>query len=177
MAWLSQHGPFWDDDRLHDGGDWYECAGEIVTDTAVGEAAHCVLHGIDRRLVSLRPSDFVYDPVAVDRVFEGDNRVAVDLRNYWEPAAVEAFLAAAPPALASWAALRELSVSRFAQLTFARNAFEALQRQPFKKGVAERILIRLVGLKDLLQHCAHTSSCVKRVGTNRKRPFRMEGPC
>ena len=158
MAWLSQHGPFWDDDRQHDGGDWYECAGEIVTDTAVGEAAHCVLRGIDRLLVSLRPSDFVYDPVAVERVFEDDNRVAVDVPNYWVPADVDAFLAAAPPALASWAALGKLSVSRFEQLTFAEDAFEALQRQPFKQGVAERILVLLDVLHRLKQSFDVTGS-------------------
>lgn len=143
MAWLSQHGPFWDDYRQHDGGDWYECNGEIVTDTAVGEAAHCLLHGIDRGLVSLQPSDFEYDPVAVERVLDADDRVPVHVRNYWEPAAVDACLAAAPRALASWAALGELAVSRFEHLRFAENAFEALQGQPFRQAVAETILVRL----------------------------------
>jgi hypothetical protein len=143
MAWLSQHGPFWDDDRHHDGGDWYECNGEIVTDTAVGEAAHRLLHGIERDLVSFQPSDFVYAPVAVERVLDAYSRVSVQIRNYWEVSAVEACLAAARTPLASWAALRELSVSRFEHLTFAEYAFESLQGQPFMHGVAERILVRL----------------------------------
>lgn len=151
MAWLSQHGPFWDDDRQHDGGDWYECAGEIVTDTAVGEAAHCVVHGIDRALVSLDPSDFTYDPVSVEQVLEDGNRAPVDVRNYWAPAAVEACLAAAPPALTSWAALRELSAARFEQLRFAENTFEPLRAQPFKQSVAERILVLLDVLHELKQ--------------------------
>lgn len=152
MAWLSQHGPFWDDDRQHDREDWYECAGDIVTDTAVGEAAHCILHGVDRGLVSLQPSEFVYDPVPVERVFEDGSRAPVDVRNYWEPGAVEACLAAAPPALASWAALEELSISRFVHLRFAGNAFEPLRSQPFKQGTAERILVRLETLHQL-KHC------------------------
>ena len=143
MAWLSQQGPFWDDDRLHDAGDWYECAGEIVTDKAVGEAAHCILHGIDRGLVSLQPSSFVYDPVPVERILDDHTRASVNVRNYWEPEAVEACLVAAPPALASWAALGQLSVSRFEHLRFAENAFEPLQGQPFKQSVAECILARL----------------------------------
>ncbi len=150
-GWLCQHGPFWDDDRQHDGGDWYECVGQIVTDTAVGEAAHCLLHGIERGLVSLQPSDFVYDPVPVERVFEDGNRAPVKVRNYWEPAAVENCLAAAPPALASWSALGELSVSRFELLRFAGNAFKSLRTQPFKQGVAERILVRLEALHRLRQ--------------------------
>lgn len=152
MAWLGQYGPFWDDDRQHDGGDWYECAGEVVTDTAVGEAAHCLLHGIDRGLVSLKPSDFVYDPVPVERVFEDDSRQPVDVRNYWEPATVEACLAGAPPALAFWSALGELSALRFGNLRFAENAFEPLRGQPFKQTVAERILV-LLQVLDRLKQC------------------------
>lgn len=152
MAWLSKHGPFWDDDRQHDGGDWYECAGEIVTDTAVGEAAHCILNGIDRGLVSLQPSSFEFDPVRVEWVFADGNRASVGVRNYWEPEAVEACLAVAPPALASWAALEELSISRFVDLRFAKNAFEPLRRgQPFNQRVAERILFRLEVLHCLKQ--------------------------
>ena len=143
MAWLCRHGPFWDDDRQHNGEDWYECAGNIVTDSAVGEAAHYIRHGVDRRLVSLKPSDFVCNPVSVELVFEDDNRDTVDVLNYSEPEDVDALFAAAPKALRCWAALEALSVSRFRHLTFAEGAFEALQRQPFKQGVAERMLVLL----------------------------------
>ncbi|MEQ9641456.1 MAG: hypothetical protein RIM84_15645 [Alphaproteobacteria bacterium] len=152
MVWLSQGGgPFWDDDRQHDGGDWYECDGEIVTDTAVGEAAHCVLRGIDRGLVSLEPSNFVYDPVKAERVFDDENRVTVDVRNYWESEALEASFAGAPPALASWRALRKHSAARFEHLRFVESAFDPLRSQPFKQGVAERILARLEVLNRLKQ--------------------------
>lgn len=151
MIWLSQHGPFWDDDREHAEGDWYECGGEIVTDTALGEAAHCILHGVDRALVSLEPSDFNHDPVSVERVLGDGDRRPIDVQNYWEPKAVEAYLAAAPTPLASWAALRELAVARFEHLRIAEDAFYPLRAQPFKQGVAERILARLEILHRLKQ--------------------------
>lgn len=150
MGWLSQLGPYWEDDRQHDGGDWYECGDEVVTDTAVGEAAHCFLHGVERGLVSFQPSSFVYDPVVVERVLD-DSRAAIHVRNYWEPASVERCLAAAPPALVSWTALRELAVSRFNHLRFAENAFEPLNGHPFKQAVAERILVLLNVLHRLTQ--------------------------
>jgi hypothetical protein len=151
MSWLTQGGPFWDDEREHDAGDWYACAGDIVTDTAVGEAAHCLLHGIDRGLVSLHPSNFTFDPVSVERVLGEESRVPINVRNFWEPAAVEACLAAKPRALASWAALGELAFARFHHLRFAQNAFEPLGAQPFRQGVAERILARLEVLHRLKQ--------------------------
>jgi len=143
MSWLTKGGPFWDDQREHSAVDWYECAGEIVTDTAIGETAYCILHGIDRALVSLVPSNFSRDPVSVECVYEEEDQVTVDIRNYWEPGAVEACLATAPPALSSWAALKELALARFEHLRFAQNAFEPLKAHPFKQRVAERILARL----------------------------------
>jgi hypothetical protein len=93
----------------------------------------------------------VYDPVPVERVFEDGNWARVEVPNYWEPEAVEACLATAPPALASWAALEELSISRFVHLRFSENAFGPLRGQPFKQGVAERILVLLDVLQRLKQ--------------------------
>jgi hypothetical protein len=146
MAWLSQQGPFWDDDRQHDGDDWYEHKGHVVTDTAVGEAAHCVLHGIDRALVSLSPSAFLYDPVPVTSVLDESRRSHVDVRNYWEPSTVEGFLSTASLGVSSWHSLQEVAVARFERLRFASDAFEPLRNQPFKLGVAEGILTRLAVL-------------------------------
>ena len=151
MGWLCQVGPFWDDDRLHEGGDWYEWNGEVVTDSAVGEAAHCMLHGIDRGLVSLTPSNFNFDPVEVDQVFEDETRKRVDIPNHWEPATFESFLASAPPALTSWAALADRAASRFTMLTFANYAFDRLRGQAFNQSVAERILVLLDVLQRLRQ--------------------------
>ena len=61
MLWLSRRGPFWEEAREHGGDDYLDCfqyRGRIVTDTAVGEAAFCTLHGLDRGLVSLIPSSW-----------------------------------------------------------------------------------------------------------------------
>ena len=143
LAWLNKTGPFWDDERQHDEYDWYECAGVVVTDTAIGEATHRLLHGIDRGLASFQPSDFLRDPLAVEWVVSDTERTSVDVRNFWDPGAVEDSLAKAPPALDSWASLHRHCVVRFEQLTFAPNAFDPLRGQPFKQSVAERILALL----------------------------------
>ena len=44
MQWLTRRGPFWEDERKHGPDDYLECKGEIVTDTAVGEAAYRCLN-------------------------------------------------------------------------------------------------------------------------------------
>ena len=70
MQWLTQHGPFWDDVRVHGSDDWLEWNGSIVTDKALGEAALCCLRGLDRRLVSVTPSSWEFSPVAVVQVVD-----------------------------------------------------------------------------------------------------------
>ena len=56
MQWLTRSGPFWDDHRQHGGDDYLECNGELVTDTAAGEAALRLFHGTSCGLVSMDPS-------------------------------------------------------------------------------------------------------------------------
>ena len=60
LGWLTRHGPFWDDLRQHAADEYLECRGEIVTDSAVGEAAFRTFHGVDCGLVSIAPSDWDY---------------------------------------------------------------------------------------------------------------------
>ena len=47
MQWLTRRGPFWEDIREHGEEDLMEHNDEVVTDTAVGEAAYCLIHGSD----------------------------------------------------------------------------------------------------------------------------------
>lgn len=63
MGWLTQHGPFWEDARKHGGDEYLEYEGEVVTDSAVGEAAYNRFHGIDQGVVSMDPSDWLSSPL------------------------------------------------------------------------------------------------------------------
>ena len=143
LQWLTQHGPFWEDARNHEPGDWLEWNGSIVTDTAVGEAAWCCLHGIERALVSLMPSDWQFPAVPVDWVRDMGNRKHVDVVNHWNPTAIEAVLQAAPVPVASWDQLQALASARCAHLTFAVDAFAPLNGHPFISGAAQRLLFVL----------------------------------
>ena len=143
LQWLTQYGPFWEDARNHEPGDWLEWNGNIVTDTAVGEAAWCCLHGIERALVSLMPSNWQFSPVPVEWVWEAENRKPVDVMNHWDPTAIEAVLQAAPVPVASWDQLQTLALARCTRLTFAGDAFAPLQGHPFVSGAAQRLLFVL----------------------------------
>lgn len=146
MQWLSQLGPFWDDSQQHSSDDWLECNGEPVTDTAVAEAAYCLFHGIDRRLVSMKPSSWMSSPLSVE--FESERVRQVDVPNYWDVESVQAVLAAAPVPIRSWEDLSATARMRFPDLTFSPDSFASLQGHPFGRGPAERLLSRLTVLHD-----------------------------
>lgn len=144
MTWLTRSGPFWDDVRRQGEDDWLECQGEVVTETAVGEAAFRTIHGSECGLVSLAPSDWCESPLEVTWIREGEglrNRSeAVD--NWWRTEALEAALRDQAPPLRSWDGLREAS-SRFGRLTLAGDCFSPLARVPFSKNAADRLLFLL----------------------------------
>ena len=156
MSWMTRGGPFWDDDnrRQHSCDDYLDVSGdEIVTDTAVGEAAFRTLHGIDCALVSVTPSDWDYTPVkAVWRRGAGDvPDETADIENWRDGAALEKRLRGAPLGIRKWADLRQISMKRFGRLVFAEDCFEPLHRLPFSRPAAERCVILLDILDKLAQ--------------------------
>ena len=151
LAWLTRHGPFWEDVREHGGEDYLDCwkyEGGIVTDTAVGEAAYGCLHGRDRGLVSMSPSAWLFSPVPVDRHDEDDVR-RVGVRNYWEVDVLEAALEELRPPPGSWRDLEATARARCPGLVLAPASFAPLAGHPFNPGVADRILLRLIVLHEL----------------------------
>lgn len=139
MQWLTQYGPFWEDMRNHGPDDWLECNDNIVTDTAVGEAAWCCLHGIERGLISLVPSNWQFSPVHVEWKLEAIDGRTVDVMNYWNSVEIEAFLQAAPVPLSSWEQLETLVKNRCDQLIFTIDAFVNLNGCPFVLSAAQRL--------------------------------------
>ena len=151
MSWLTRHGPFWDDIRRHEADDWLECRGELVTDSAVGEAAYRTMHGVECALVSATPSDWDDSPVEVvwRRETEGLDDRNTSLVNWRDGAALNVWLQGMPPPVRSWDDLGELSKTRFARLTFADHCFEPLTGMPFASSAANRMVFLLSVLDSL----------------------------
>ncbi len=149
MAWLNRSGPFWDDVRHHSADDWLECDEEIVTDTAAGEAAFRVLHGLEAGLVSLSPSDWNCTPVKVTW-HRGDaehKHPRTTLENWWDAQTLEEALRDRASPVTSWDSLRNVAIERYAGLTFSDDCFAPLTGVPFAKSVADRAL-SLLGTLD-----------------------------
>ena len=144
-SWLTRGGPFWDQRRGHGEDDWLEFQGDIVTNTAVGEAAYYTLHGIERGLASFTPSNWSFSPVEVSWVYGNDEseRRSAAINNWLDAAALETELREAAPPVRSWNQLREVSRTRFGRLTFANDCFAPLDGTPYARSSADRILVLL----------------------------------
>ncbi len=143
MQWLTRQGPFWEDVRVHGSDDYLECKGEVVTDSAVGEAAFCCMRGIERHLVSAVPSSWKFSPVPVTWFTGPTAEQNTDVLNHWDPNKVEAALQNAPVPMNSWADLEAIAIARCQHLIFVPTCFKPLTGYPFAPGAAQRILIRL----------------------------------
>lgn len=141
--WLGKQGPFWDEFPEHDPNEWFECNGDVVTESGVAESAYCATVGIDRRLVSISPSDWEYAPVVVTWRKDEASSTQIDLENYWEPPVLEVGLLQADMPIESWPQLEAISRNRFRHLNFTADSFSNLNGQPFAPGVADRLLVRL----------------------------------
>lgn len=134
----------WDDGavRKHQGDDYLTCQSDIVTDSAVGEAAFRVFHGKECGLVSIIPSDWDYSPVEVGWHQDSEEPEVrrTTLENWRSASALEERLRDITPAICSWNQLEKASPDRFVHLKFANNCFEYLEGVPFAKCTSERIL-------------------------------------
>ena len=154
ITWLTQAGQLWDQERQHGEDDWLECRDEIVTESAVGEAAYRQFHDIDCGLLSASPSDWNYSPVEVRWRHQGNGAGSscTTLPNWWEVAALEQALEAFPDPVNSWLTMQNICLQRFGNLTFSQDCFDSLEGVPFAKSSAVRI-IALLGILDRFAIC------------------------
>lgn len=150
LSWIQRHGPFWEDVRVHNESEWFEWQNELVTDSAVAEAAWCCLQENNRSLFSVVPSRWAFTPVSVRWVSDQASKdVTVD--NYWTCSALRLDLERSQPPIRSWPELAAVA-QKFEQLIFFDKAFEPLDGHPFSPSAAERILLLLKTL-DKMKSC------------------------
>ena len=150
MGWLTQHGPFWEDERSHDPDDYLEYQEQVVTDTALGEAAYHCFSGSAYHLVSLAPSDWMFTPIPI--TWQRNEIASIGVPNHWEISTLETALRAATPPIQSWEQLASVMPRRCTNLTFATDSFEPLSGHPFVNSAAQRI-VELLETLDKFKSC------------------------
>lgn len=149
-SWLNRQGPYWIDERQHSNDVWLESkSGEIVTDTAIGEASFCKIRGLMKEVVSVDPSRWLFDPIKVIWRKDDQTQEEVDIPNYWTVESVSLKLKSLPPKIDSWRSLENLVRRTCEKLIISDDAFDSLNGHPFVLGAAERIQIRLNVLNEL----------------------------
>jgi len=148
MNWLTRFGPYWEDGALHESDTYMDFGDEIVTDTAVGEAAFCNSIGIEKVLVSFAPSNWMFSPISVRTNI--DTGTVVSVGNFWDIPVLRVALQEAEPPVDSWEQMEHVARRTYKRLFFSSECFVPLLGQPFARGVAERLLMRLRVLDELV---------------------------
>lgn len=146
MAWLTQYGPFWEDERQHEAGDYYlEHQNQIVTDKAIGEAAYQCVNGGDYHTLSFDPSSWRFSPIPV--VWHREHGIIdIDVINHWNINSLQTVLQNASAPIQSWQQLASDMPIRCPNLTFSDDGFNTLYHYPFVHSAAQRIVELLVTL-------------------------------
>ena len=144
MQWLDHSGPFWDEERHHGEDDWVESSDQLVTGTAVGEAAYRVWEGEACGLVSARPGSWDFSPVSVTLRPDGArDDEQLEIENWREPETLRRRFESLQPPVGSWAAVEASARRRYSALCVADQCFAPLRGVPFNRSAAERVLYLL----------------------------------
>ncbi len=148
MSWVTKGGPFWMEQREHSDDEWLEVDGEIVTDSAVGEAAYCVAQDLPRQLISFSPSQWERNPIDVIWSRSSGVQEPVAVRNHWRVESILAELENLPVPFQSWQSLEE-HIRRSTSELVLTNDFMKMKGYPYVKSVAEGIYMLVQVLNKL----------------------------
>lgn len=150
LAWLDKHGPFWEDIRAHGPDEYFEHAGEIVTDCGLGEAAFRLAVEQLSATVGFCDSTFCVTPLQVIWRRSDSANQELELPNFWQRERLEEYLSQHESAPQSWPDLIERARVRYRNLTFVDSILDALIGEPFSLTIAERVIV-LLGVLDRLK--------------------------
>jgi len=152
MIWIDRDGPFIEDNRVSDPGEYLSLPGhngEVITDAGIGEAAFRQFRGFDTGLVSFIPSDYNYTPIEVCWHHNDSNAENCDLLNFWEAQELENHLQTRQSLPSSWQDMINQLPSRFPNLTFLNDLDRHLGGEPFDVSIVERVFVLLNVLNQL----------------------------
>ena len=150
LNWISKKGPFWDEDRTSHTDDYFECAGQDVTDQGAGEAARRKTNMLDTSTFSFSGGGFDYSPLSVQHGLAENPLAHYDLPNFWQRPQLQTALHNALPKPGNWAQTVSQAQQRFPALLFADYLLPRLQRETFTVYLAERIFELLGTLQEFM---------------------------
>ena len=157
FSWLSAARRDWSDMRRHGDDDYFELGdgGEVITDTALAEAAWRCLSGMDCSVVSNSQSqEWMRTPIHVNFHENGLPAKSAEIRNFWERNTVIGCLDALPErgTIGSWQDLETYAAGQFTELLMPPDCFASLAGLPFSRSAADRVCF-LLGVLDKYKRC------------------------
>jgi hypothetical protein len=145
LVWIDKEGPFWDEERHHSEGEYFECNRDVVTDTGAAEAAYLQSEGIEAWLFSIDPSMFLSDPLAVAWLGREGGDLILDVPNGWNLAHAERCTTAFERPFSNWEELLEWAERECSNLILSPEIQTQLSTQ-FFPNVAQRskVLLRVL---------------------------------
>ncbi|MCM2680953.1 hypothetical protein [Echinimonas agarilytica] len=149
VQWITQSGPFWDDDKSHSSEEYYELeGGNVVTDTCLAEAA---FHNVDRTpssVISL--SQPHWSSASLPVIWHKDNgNLRVEVINQTRLDVLLERLVDEPKPITSWEQLEVRCKERCPSLTFSDTSFAGLKGVPFVFGASSRIWDLMIVLETM----------------------------
>lgn len=169
LNWLHKRGPFWEEQQQHTEDDYFEYQNEVVTDTALAEAAWRVANQQNCYTVSFKPSNFCHSPLLVIWYQSEGNR-SIDVQNFWEVVTLTTFLKSNLKPPTSWEELIQQCISEYPHLTFADDLLDPLDSEPFSETIAKRVR-ELLSILDELNTCFGEDGKLNRRGQEIKRNY------
>lgn len=149
LLWLDRDGPFWDDNRGHSEDEYFECCGELVTDTGAAEAAFLRAEGAAAWLFSINPSQFLANPLAVQWCGRPGGDLVVEISNGWTLEHAEQCASAFERPLRSWSDLLDWARRECLHLELSTKIAEQLPTH-FIPNVANRSKVLLGALNQII---------------------------
>jgi hypothetical protein len=154
LGWLSQRGPFLEQDRQAEENDFFSFEGEDVTELGLGEAARRLLHGSEAAVYSLSEGsarDFRRTPLPVIHGLVEDPYQTLDVPNYWTIQELLQISESALPEPESWTELLDRADDQFDRLIIGSHCYAVLEGSPFNPSLARRIIALLKNLQALMK--------------------------
>lgn len=159
LRWLTQDGPFLDDDRQDHPDDYFEYQSYDVTDQGLGEAARRILAGTEAGTFSFdccSTPPCSLSPLSVQHGLREDPFGYIPVGNVWRVEELEASALAAAPLPQNWTQAVALMRARFPNLILANTIEGVLGPHPFNLYVFERCMELLNVLHNYLASRAET---------------------
>jgi hypothetical protein len=150
LIWISKEGPFWDDDRRHSSNEYFECCGDVVTDTGAAEAAFSKTQGMDGWLFSIVPSNFQFNPLSVSWRGRHEGDLEIEIPNGWSSDHAESCATEFERPFASWDELLDWVSRECPHLLLSQDIPKHLPTQ-FIPNVAQRSKVLLCTLNRMVE--------------------------